>query len=103
MNLKNFFNGKSNQNTNGEQFIKIDVNRGYEPSEVTIKQGVPAKIVFHRTNDAMCLSKVQSQDLAFDKALPLNQDVEIPINTDQSGEFNFACGMNMFHGKVVIN
>ncbi|MBC6925276.1 cupredoxin domain-containing protein, partial [Ligilactobacillus salivarius] len=24
------------------------------------------------------------------------------INTDKAGEYGFACGMNMFHGKVII-
>ncbi|HAB49639.1 MAG TPA: copper-binding protein, partial [Lactobacillus sp.] len=26
----------------------------------------------------------------------------IKIDTHKVGEFNYACGMNMFHGKVVV-
>ncbi|EDO0817667.1 cupredoxin domain-containing protein, partial [Listeria monocytogenes] len=31
-----------------------------------------------------------------------NQDVSILIDTSKSGEFIYSCGMNMFHGKIII-
>lgn len=82
--------------------VKISVANGYQPSTVEVKKGVPTRLVFNRTNSSACLAKVQSKELAFDKDLPLNKDVAVEINTDQPGEYDFACGMGMFHGKVVV-
>ncbi|MFB9768712.1 cupredoxin domain-containing protein [Lactiplantibacillus modestisalitolerans] len=84
------------------QQVNIDVNGGYSPAEVTLKRGVPAELTFNRTNAAGCLDVVQSDELAFKRALPLNQPQTISIPTDQAGTFTYSCGMDMFHGKVVI-
>lgn len=107
MNFKKLFGRQDNSNaaeiqSGGSQIAKIKVDHGYEPETVTLKKGVPAKLVFHRINESDCLSRVQSKKLAFNQALPLNQDVEISVDTNRSGEFDYACGMNMFHGKVVV-
>lgn len=34
--------------------------------------------------------------------LPLNEPQEFDLDTSKAGEIDFACGMNMFKGKVVI-
>ena len=34
--------------------------------------------------------------------LPLNEPQEFELDTSKAGEVDFACGMNMFKGKVVI-
>ena len=34
--------------------------------------------------------------------LPQDQAHTINIDTTKSGEYEFACGMNMFHGKLII-
>ncbi|MCP9333160.1 cupredoxin domain-containing protein [Lentilactobacillus hilgardii] len=105
MNLKKLFGGQNKSETTNShtQIIKISVDHGYEPSTVTLKQGVPAKLIFYRINESSCLAKVQSEELSFKNNLPLNKNVEVSVSTDKSGEFNYACGMNMFHGKVIVN
>ena len=35
------------------------------------------------------------------KDLPLNETVEIEVEVPESGELKFACGMDMYRGKVV--
>jgi len=34
------------------------------------------------------------------QTLSLNQTTEIRITPERTGEFDFSCGMNMFHGKL---
>ena len=34
--------------------------------------------------------------------LPQNQLHQIEFDTSKAGEYEFACGMNMFHGKVIV-
>ncbi|WP_137626826.1 cupredoxin domain-containing protein [Lactiplantibacillus pingfangensis] len=88
--------------TEAQQTVKITVAGGYQPAVVTLKQGIPAKLIFTRTNAQGCLDVVHSTDLQFKTTLPLNQPQTVMISTDQAGEFNYSCGMDMFSGKVVI-
>lgn len=85
------------------QEIKVEVAGGYNPEVVNLKQGVPAKISFTRTNEQGCLDVVHSKKLGFEEELPLNVTKTVDIPTDESGEFDFSCGMDMFFGKVVIS
>lgn len=85
-----------------ENTVKINVNNGYEPRVVTVPRGQATKLVFNRANPSACLANVQSDELDFEQDLPLNKDVTVTINPAQAGEYDYACGMNMFHGKVVV-
>lgn len=85
-----------------EKLVKIDVKNGYEPQMVEVPKGITTKLVFNRTNPSSCLTKVRSTDLNFEQDLPLNEDVTISIAPDKAGEYDYSCGMGMFHGKVVV-
>ena len=67
-----------------------------------VKKGVPAVINFYRKDPSSCLEQVVFSDFGISKMLPENENTKIEINTDKAGEYGFACGMNMFHGKVII-
>lgn len=84
------------------QNVNITVAGGYDPEVVTLKQGVPATLTFTRTNTQGCLDVVHSKDFGFKTELPLNQPQTVSVDTSKAGEFGFSCGMDMFHGKVVI-
>lgn len=81
--------------------VKAD-NHGYQPETVTFKQGKPAQLKFIPSENMGCMSTVISQDLNFEKDLRQQKEVTIDIPTDKAGTYNYACGMNMFHGKVVV-
>lgn len=85
-----------------EKSVKIDVKNGYEPQTAEVPKGITTKLVFNRTNPSSCLTKVRSTDLNFEQDLPLNEDVTISIAPDKAGEYDYSCGMGMFHGKVVV-
>ena len=36
------------------------------------------------------------------KALPLNQTVEITFTPDHAEDLTYACGMDMYHGKIHV-
>ncbi|MQS75525.1 cupredoxin domain-containing protein [Companilactobacillus halodurans] len=84
------------------QKVNVNVAGKYEPEVVNLEKGVPAELTFTRTKDQGCLDVVHSKDLDFETELPLNVSQTVNIPTDKSGEFDFSCGMDMFHGKVVI-
>lgn len=84
------------------QSVDIEVNGGYSPEVITLKKGVPATINFTRKDASSCLDRVVFSDFGINKELPQNEKQSIKIDTDKSGEFQWACGMDMFHGKLII-
>lgn len=84
------------------QEAKVVVDGGYTPNVITLKQGVPATITFIRKDSSNCFSHVVFPDFGIHEELPTEGNHAIPIDTSKAGEYEYACGMNMFHGKVVI-
>lgn len=88
---------------NGEnQAVTINVDGGYTPETVVLKKGVPATLNFYRKDPSTCLEEVVFSDFGIKEKLPQNKTQAIQIDTSHEGEFEYACGMNMYHGKVII-
>jgi plastocyanin domain-containing protein len=85
-----------------KQEVGVVVNGGYTPNTVVLKQGVPASIVFDRKDPSGCFSHVTFPDFGINEELPVGEQHSIDIDTSKPGEYQYACGMNMFHGKVII-
>ncbi len=75
-------------------------DKGFEPSRLTLRAGIPARVTFTRTTDATCATAVVFPSLKITRDLPLNQRIAIEF-TPEMGEIAFACGMNMFRGSVI--
>lgn len=86
----------------GHQTATVVVKGGYSPSTVVLKKGIPATVNFDMKDSTACLSHVVFDKLGIDRDLTKQPQTSIEIPTDQAGEVDFACGMNMFHGKVVV-
>ena len=84
------------------QSATVVVNGGYNPAVLKLKQGVPVKLTFKRKDPTTCLEKVVFPDFGVDADLPVGQDVVITIDTSKAGEYEYSCGMHMFHGKIII-
>lgn len=103
-----WFFGKHEEQTedaqiaNNQQETTVVVDGGYSPSTLVLKKGVPAKINFQMNDSTACLSHVVFEKLGIDKDLTKQKMTQIEIPTDRAEEFDFACGMNMFHGKVIV-
>lgn len=82
--------------------VDITVKGGYSPSVISIPKGKPTTISFLRTDPSSCLEEVVLSEFKTRKYLPLNKKVSIEINPKEKGEFPFECGMNMFHGKIIV-
>lgn len=85
-----------------QQDATIVVKGGYSPSTIVLKKGVPAKIKFDMQDSTACLSHVVFEQLGVNKDLTKQKYTEINIPTDKATTYNFACGMDMFHGKVIV-
>ncbi len=82
--------------------VDIIVDGGYSPSAISIPAGKPATITFWRKDPSTCLEEVVIPDFKIRQYLPLNKKVAITITPKAPGEFSFVCGMNMFHGKIIV-
>lgn len=87
---------------NNQQTATIVVKGGYSPSTVVLKKGVPAKINFEMQDSTACLSHVVFEQLGVNEDLTKQKVTTVNIPTDQATTYNFACGMDMFHGKVIV-
>jgi len=82
--------------------IDILVDGGYKPERIAIPYGKTTKLVFHRKDSSSCLEEVVIANFKVRKFLPLNEKIEIKISPTEKGEFDFSCGMGMFHGKLIV-
>jgi plastocyanin domain-containing protein len=76
-------------------------SKGFEPSSLKLKAGVPAKVTFVRKTDETCAKEVVLKDYKIERKLPLNEPVTVEF-TPRKGEFAFACAMNMVKGKLIV-
>ena len=83
--------------------VDITVEGGYSPNTIQIPKGKTTKISFTRKDPSSCLEEVVLGDFRIRKFLPLNQKVTVEVTPQKAGEYGFACGMNMFHGKILVN
>lgn len=86
----------------GSLQVDIIVDGGYSPMAIAIPFGKTTKINFLRKDPSSCLEEVVISDFKIKKFLPLNEKVVVEITPDKPGEFAFACGMNMYHGKIIV-
>jgi|SRR3989344_6034143 len=82
--------------------VDIIVDGGYIPNTIVIKKGKTTKINFIRRDPTSCLEEVVLGDFKTRKYLPLNKKVTIELKPKEEGEFTYGCGMNMYHGKIII-
>jgi plastocyanin domain-containing protein len=90
------------QNEFGLQEIKVTVKGGYSPDVIVVKQNVPVRLNFYRDETSSCSERVVFGDFGIAKDLPAYKTTPIEFTPDKSGEFTFACGMNMLRGKLIV-
>ena len=80
------------------QQVQVLVKGGYAPNLIRVRQSVPLRIVFDRQEGGDCTSRVVFPDFAVNRSLPAMAKTAVEFTPDKSGQFGFACGMNMVHG-----
>ena len=82
--------------------VDITVDGGYTPEVISIPQGKLTKLNFFRKDPSGCLEEVVLPDFKVKKFLPVNKTTTIEITPKEKGTFVYSCGMNMFHGKIIV-
>ncbi|KFE71353.1 cupredoxin domain-containing protein [Hyalangium minutum] len=85
------------------QEVTINVAGGYQPSEVSLKKGVPVRLRFIRKDTGGCSEELVIPDFGVKKALPGLTETVVEFTPDKTGTFPFTCGMGMLKGQLVVN
>jgi len=86
----------------GRQEVEVTVKGGYSPNLIRAREGVPLRLVFDRQEAGDCTSRVVFPDLGVSRSLAPFARTEVEFTPERSGEFGFACGMNMVHGTLLV-
>jgi len=84
------------------QEVHVTVKGGYSPDMIRVRQKVPLRIVFDRQESGDCTSRVVFPDFAVSHSLPAYARTAVEFMPDRSGQFGFACGMNMVRGTLIV-
>ena len=97
-----FFLMKKSKEIAVKDEVDIIVEGGYSPNVISIPKGKTTKLNFIRKDQSSCLEEVVLGDFKIRKYLPMNQKITIELTPQKGGEFGYSCGMNMFHGKIIV-
>lgn len=80
----------------------IIVEGGYSPASLTIPLNQKTTLSFLRKDSSSCLEEVVLPDFKIRTYLPLNKKVSVDVYPTKPGTYEISCGMNMFHGKLIV-
>ena len=86
----------------GRQTVTVVVQGGYKPDLIVAKRGVPLRLVFDRRETSPCSDEIVLPEFGVRRELPAHVKTELEIVPERTGEFEFTCGMNMLHGKILV-
>lgn len=85
-----------------KESVDVLVKGGYSPNKILIQKGKTTSLNFIRRDSSSCLEEIVIPDFKVRKYLPMDKTISIPITPQKKGEYNFTCGMGMFHGKIIV-
>lgn len=94
--------------TAGHQEVTVVVDGAYSPAEISLKAGVPAKVIFDRRDRGDCTEWVIFASLPTKEGteikarLPEGKKTPVEFTPTKPGEYGFVCGMGMVHGKLLV-
>ena len=84
--------------------VEIGVlSSGFDPAELRLKKGEVVKLVFTRTTDRTCATRVVIKDLGVDADLPLGKAVAVTLKPEKAGKLRYACPMDMVAGTLIVD
>lgn len=88
--------------SSGHQEAMILVKGGYTPDTIIIRRGKPVRLNFRREETASCSEKVIFADFGKSADLPTGETVAVEFIPKEAGEYQFACPMGMFRGRLIV-
>lgn len=88
--------------SSGYQEQMVLVKGGYTPDVIVVEAGKPVRLNFTRQESVSCSEMVLLPAFGKSAQLPEGQTVPLEFLPREPGEYEFACQMGMFRGKVIV-
>lgn len=86
----------------GYQEQMVLVKGGYTPDVIVVEAGRPVRLNFVRQESASCSEMVLLPAFYKSASLPEGETVPLEFLPNEPGEYEFACQMGMFRGKIIV-
>lgn len=80
----------------------IRVEGGYSPNAIEVARGSRVRLTFDRQEDNPCSEEVVVPDFGIRRDLPAFARTVVEFTADTPGAHQFACGMGMLRGTIVV-
>ncbi|MCI0487408.1 MAG: cupredoxin domain-containing protein [Blastocatellia bacterium] len=100
--LKRSKGTRAARTSGGYQEVMILVKGGYTPDLIVVERGKPVRLNFRREETAACSEMVLLPDFNKNARLPTGETVAIEFLPEEPGEYEFACQMGMFRGRLIV-
>lgn len=88
----------------GVQVATVTVANGkYSPSVIKVKKGLPVVLTFVGGDHLGCGGTVEFKSLKQKLVVKQGTKASLKFKPEKAGEVAFACPMDMYKGKVVVN
>ena len=85
------------------QQLRIEVKGGYTPAEVHVEAGRPVRLDFFRNETNSCTEEVVFPDFGIRTWLPAFETTPVEFTPATPGSYEFACGMGMIRGRLIVS
>ncbi len=82
--------------------VHVKVAGGYSPATIRVARGQPVRLVFDRQETSSCSEEIVFPDFGIRRFLPAFERTTIELQPEESGTYEFTCGMSMLHGRLVV-
>jgi len=86
----------------GYQEQMVLVKGGYTPDVIVVERGKPVRLNFVRQESASCSEMVLLPAFNRSVKLPEGETVAVEFLPAEPGEYEFACQMGMFRGRLIV-
>ena len=84
------------------QEVVITVLGGYDPENVILVQGIPARLRFQRDEKAECSEELVIPGFNIRRTLAPFKTTTLDLQPEDLGVFAFHCGMGMMKGRIIV-
>lgn len=93
---------RASLSSGGYQEQMVLVKGGYTPDAIVVERGKPVRLNFVRRESDACSEMVLLPAFHKSAHLPEGQIVPVEFMPNEPGEYEFACQMGMFRGKILV-
>lgn len=86
-----------------QRTIEIAVTSGgFVPAEVKVKKGETVRLAITRKTAKTCATEFVMSDFGINQSLPLDETIYVEFTPTKLGRIEYACGMKMVSGVLVV-